>query len=101
MSSQRIIVDGESLLHLLTAYYDGEVPMDAKLLQVGISKFLGRWIGLLVESGQWPSGNSVENGDGDYPLILRYEGRRTMSWTKRDEQPITWGREGTDFEIPK
>jgi len=50
MNRQLLIFDGDSLLKLLTAYYDGDVPLDAKLLTVGTSQFLQRWVGLMVES---------------------------------------------------
>lgn len=102
MPQQRIIFEGEPLLRLLTAYYDGEVPLDAKLLQVGMSMFLARWVGLLVESEQWGAVAELPGGHGLYPLQLRYEGRRNMSWSKADgDKPIEWGVEGENFEVPK
>lgn len=101
INKQSIIISGESLLRLLTAYFDGDVPLDAKLINVGTSQFLQRWVGLTVESAQWPTTNSVDNNvEGDYPLQLRYEGKRNLSWSKRDGEP-EWGNEGVDFEVPK
>lgn len=101
MATQRVIFEGESLLRLLTAYFDGKIPLDAKLLFVGAGQQLQRWIGLWVESEQWGSDGEVEGGHGLVPLHLRYEGRRNLSWTKRDGNEIDWGREGEDFEIPR
>lgn len=102
MPQQRIIFEGEPLLRLLTAYYDGAVPLDAKLLQVGMSMFLARWVGLLVESEQWGAVAELPGGHGLHPLQLRYEGRRNMSWSKSDgDKPIEWGVEGENFEVPK
>lgn len=98
---QLIIFEGDSLLRLLTAYYDGEVPLDAKLLKVGTSQHLQRWVGLRVRSEQWPSDSNIENKDGMYPLQLRYEGKRNMSWSKKDGDNIKWGIEGEDFEVPR
>lgn len=99
MSQQLLIIDGASLTALLTSYYDGLVPLDAKLLEVGVSQFLNRWVGLLVESAQWPAEADLRTGDGKHPLHLRYEGGKMMSWSKSDdaERP-TWH---TDFEVPK
>ena len=102
MPQQRIIFSGESLLRLLTAYYDGLVPLDAKLKTVGMSQFLQRWIGLMVSSEQWSGDVEIKGGHGLHPLQLRYEGKRNMSWSKSDgDKPIEWGVEGEDFEVPK
>ena len=102
LNRQLLIFDGDSLLKLLTAYYDGDVPLDAKLLTVGTSQFLQRWVGLMVESEQWPDGEELDNGkNGMHPLQLRYEGKRNMSWSKKDGDDIKWGIEGQDFEVPR
>lgn len=92
------VFSGESLLALLTHYSAGAVPMDARLLEVGVSKFLNGWLGMLVESGQWAGekiGASADptNGgvpDAYYPLHVRYEGKRTLAWgDKRKEYEWT------------
>lgn len=102
MPEQRVIFEPESLLRLLTAYYDGLVPMDAKAVQVGVSQFFKRYIGILVDSDQWGDEADIKSKDGQWPLHLRYEGRRNMAWSKsQGDEPIKWGREGEDFEIPK
>lgn len=102
MNRQLIIFEGQNLLSLLTAYFDGKVPLDAKLINVGTSQFLQRWVGLTVESGQWGSEDAIAGkADGLHPLQLRYEGRRNMSWSKKDGDDINWGVEGKDFEVPK
>ncbi len=102
MNKQLIIFDGQCLMSLLTAYYDGKVPLDAKLLNVGTSQFLKRWIGMTVESDQWGDSAAIDGkADGLHPLQLRYEGRRNMSWSKKDGDDIKWGVEGEDFEVPK
>ena len=100
MHTQRIIFDADTLIRLLTAYYDGEVPLDAKVRNVGVSPFLNRWIGIEVESEQWGDVPELPiAGGGMAPLHLRYEGRRNMRWSKSDgDKPINWGREGQDFE---
>ncbi len=101
MNRQLIIFEGSTLLNLLTAYYDGEVPMDSKLVNVGMSQFLKRWVGFTVESDQWSDKDRIEGKEGLYPLQLRYEGKRNMSWSKKDGDDIVWGNEGVDFEVPK
>ena len=102
MNRQLLIFDGDSLLRLLTSYYDGEVPLDAKLLTVGTSQFLQRWVGLMVESAQWGDGDDIGDGkSGMHPLQLRYEGKRNMSWSKKDGDDIKWGIECEDFEVPR
>jgi hypothetical protein len=100
MPSLKIIFEGDTLVKLLTAYFDGEVPLDAKILNVMVSPVLNRWIGIEIESGQWPDLPNT-NGQPEY-LHLRYEGRRNMRWSKADgDKPINWGTEGSEFEIPK
>lgn len=103
MAQRKVIFEVSSLMQLLTAYYDGLVPLDAKVLNIGISDHFNRWVGFLIESEQWSSDADIKAlTDGQHPLFLRYEGRRNMAWSKSDgPAPITWGKEGTDFEIPK
>lgn len=97
MSAARTIyIDANSILRLLTHYSDGSVPLDAELKAAGVSRFLGRWIGLLVASEQW-SGPSVESGDGLQPLHIRYEGKKVMTWDEAGK-PVEW-KEGA--ETPK
>ena len=102
MAEQKVIFEAESLLRLLTAYYDGLVPMDAKAVQIGVSQYFRRYIGILVDSDQWSADADIATKDGQWPLHLRYEGRRNMAWSKSDQdQTVKWGREGEDFEIPR
>ena len=102
MAQQRIIFDGESFLRLLTTYYDGLIPMDAKLKSVGVSQFMTRWVCFWVDSEAWDASEERPNGEGLEDLHLRYEGRRNMSWSKADgDKPIEWGKEGEDFEVPR
>lgn len=102
MAEQRVIFEAESLLRLLTAYFDGLVPLDAKALQIGVSEKLRRYIGIMVESDQWTDEADIKSMDGQYPLMLRYEGRRNMAWSRSDQDSsIKWGREGDDFEVPR
>lgn len=103
MAQQRIIFEPQSLMALLTAYYDGLVPMDAKVVSVGVSEHFKQWIGIMVESDQWDVDDDIKGlGDGQHPLFLRYEGRRNMAWSKsQGDEPINWGSEGEDFEIPR
>lgn len=103
MAQQKIIFDPQSLMSLLTAYYDGLVPMDAKVLSIGISPYFQQWIGIMVESEQWETDADIKTlADGQHPLFLRYEGRRNMAWSKADgDAPIKWGQENEDFEVPR
>lgn len=69
------IFDIEDLVRLLTHYFDGEVPLDAKVSAVGVNPTLQRFIGIELESGEW------ETND---PLQLRYDGERVMTWSKNE-----------------
>ena len=87
--------DAESILRLLTHYSDGELPLDATLKSAGVSKFLGRWIGLNVESKEW-DGKVLPDG-GIEPLFIRYEGKKVLIWGDK-QSPMVW-QEGV--EAPK
>jgi hypothetical protein len=63
----------ESLVRLLTHYTDGLVPLDAQVTNVGFNPYLGRMIGIEVQSSEW---------DNFEPLHIRYEGSKIMSWVK-------------------
>jgi len=99
MGTKLLVIDGQSLLNLLTHYTDGAIDLDAKLLSVGVSQFLGEWIGLEVESSQWKD-EKIPGMDAYYPLHVRYEGKKIMKWGRKGEE-ITWGDEGKAFDIPK
>ena len=102
MPTKKIIFDGSTIINLLIAYFDGKIPLDAKILNVGSSQFLQRWIGIEISSEQWDAPEMPNTSGAMHPLHLRYEGRRNMRWSKADgDKPINWGTEGQDFEIPK
>lgn len=97
-----ITFDAQTLVNLLVAYTDGEVPLDTKILNVGISPMLQRWIGIMTDSDQWPTDLPLEKDGSTQPLHIRYEGRRNMRWSKADgDKPIDWGHEGKDFETAR
>lgn len=67
-----------SLLRLLTHYTDGAVPMRGECLGMMTNRYLGRTIGLLVESDEW---------DTPQPLHIRYDGKRIATWTQDGAAP--------------
>ena len=97
MPSQIIYFDADSLLRLMTHYTEGEVPLDSKLIEAGVSAKLGRWIGLLVESDEWKGIELDVVGGGLKPLQVRYEGKKVLSWGANGD-PLDW-KEGV--EAPK
>lgn len=99
MGTKLLVIDGQSLLNLLIHYTDGEIDLDSKLLSVGISQYLGEWIGMVIESSQWK--DSLEPGKDYYaPLHIRYEGNKILKWGQKDT-PYNWQDEGKGFEVPK
>jgi hypothetical protein len=99
MGTKLLIIDGQSLLNLLTHYTDGAVDLDAKLLGIGISQYLGQWVGMDIESNQWKD-EKLAGQEAYSPLHIRYEGKRILKWGHHGKD-LTWGREGKDFETPK
>jgi hypothetical protein len=91
-ATRRIIFDANSLLKLLSHYTqdsDNSIPLDAELIDAGVSSVLGSWIGLNVQSDRW-DGPEVEGGHGLRPLHIRYEGKRVMSWDSKPDTSPTW-----------
>lgn len=98
MGTKTIYIDADSILRLLTHYSDGDLPLDATLLQAGVSATLGRWMGLLVDSEQWRDWREAKRtvDGGLKPLHIRYEGKKVMIWgDKKQEESPEW-REGVE-----
>ena len=82
MPYQKMFVfDPQDLVRLLTHYTDGLVPLEAEVGTVGFNPLLTRFVGIEVISDEW---------DTSDPLHLRYDGKKTMSWSKGDkvEHPL-------------
>lgn len=80
--SKEFFFEPDDLLHLLTHYTDGEVPMTAEVTDFLVHPHLQRKIGLLVKSPEWES---------DSILFLGYDGKRVSSWAKGEGQDkIKW-----------
>lgn len=99
LGSKLIIMDGQSLLNLLTHYTDGAIDLDAKLINIGISEYIESWIGLTVESAHWKD-EKLPNQDAYGPLHIRYEGKKMLTWGQKNT-PYEWKDEGKGFEVPK
>jgi len=91
-----VVLDPACILELLTHYTDGRVPLNCRLLEVGVGNFLDRHIGLLVESDQWgdetlfASDTQDKRNVGEYaPLHIRYEGKKVLSWGDK-HAPVEW-----------
>lgn len=71
----------DTLLALLTHYLDGGVPMNGEVMEFLLHPSLQRKIGLMVQSNEWAS---------DEPLMIGYDGRRVMSWSKEFGGDVKW-----------
>jgi hypothetical protein len=98
MAQKRIIFDPQSLISLLTHYTDGKVPLDTIVKGVKVHPELNRTIGFECESAQWSNTIESEKSPGVLaPLVVRYEGKKTLSWGGKHEE-MRW----TDsVEAPK
>jgi hypothetical protein len=99
MGTKLIVVDGQSLLNLLIHYTDGAIDLDSKLINVGVSQYLGEWVGIVVESSQWKD-PKLTGQDAYGPLHIRYEGKKILKWSEKGT-PYDWQQEGKGFEVPK
>ena len=68
-----LVFDPQDLIHLLTHYTDGEVPLGGQVTDFLVHPLLQRKIGLMVESTEWATSE---------PLHLGYDGKRVRSWAK-------------------
>jgi hypothetical protein len=68
-----------SLVRLLCHYTDGAVPMRGEVKDMLVNPYLGRVIGLLVESNEWKD-NDI------HPLQVRYDGKRIATWVQGGEE---------------
>ena len=89
MPQRRIEFDAQSLLRLLTHYFQDHelgMPVGAELVSAGVSPYINRWIMLEVKSDEWNEGNVPVDPVTGQPefLHLRYEGRKTASWQGGD-----------------
>lgn len=76
--SKTLVFNPQNLLALLVHYTDGGVPLNAELKNVLVHPSLTRMVALEVSSDEWTTSD---------PLHIRYEGNKTMTWTKGDEKP--------------
>lgn len=90
MAQKRIIFDPQSVISLLTHYTDGQVPLDTICKGFRVSEALKRQVAFECESAQWSDAiQSEKSPDVLAPLVIRYEGRRTLSWGGK-HQEMEW-----------
>ena len=99
MASRQLFISAESILALLAHYTEGDVPLGARLLNAGVSSYLGRWIGLEVEASDWRQAPDIQGREGLLPLHVRYEGKRVATWESQGT-PMEWGPAG-EVEAPR
>lgn len=91
--TKTLLIDAQSILNLLIHYSDGKaIPMDGELKSAGVSQFLQRWIGLVVESDKWEGPEVFDNAGrllGLAPVHVRYEGNHVLVWDTKG-QPYEW-----------
>lgn len=74
--SKLVIIDIDSLYQLMVHYSDGRIPLGGEVKEFGYSKFLPRWLQLIVESHEWQT---------NVPLHLRFEGNKVMHLTQGND----------------
>ena len=96
MAGRKVIqFDANDFCKLLTSYSEGLMPLDFELKHVAVDTLLKRQIAFIGESKQWQ--DDPLPGKEEYaPLMLRYEGKKVMSWGRKGTDPF-W----QDSQIPK
>lgn len=90
---KRIEFSANSLLKLIVHYlqdHEDRVPLDAELVTAGVSPFLHRYVMLEVKSDKWEGIHVPVGWSEPYPLNVRYEGHKTLSWGNDQQAPTLW-----------
>lgn len=100
---RRVLFSGETLLALMQHYTEDcvdRIPLDAKIISLGVNPALDRMIGILVESSAWEGGTTVGRDTKIgmlSPLHFRYEGGKVLLWGGRTQE-LAWTKEKNRFE---
>ena len=85
-----VTIDAKDLLQLMLHYNDGQdIPLDAEILNVGVSPILSRWIVFMCKSDNWPTGTYIQELGCLSPLHVRYVGKKIMILSGKGVDP-TW-----------
>ena len=101
MGTKILVIDGDSLIALLTAYSDGRIPLDTQMLGLAQHPALERLIGIWASSAQWEESEKIPGTDGYVPLHIRYEARKLLKWAEKSPSGPQWDDEGVGFEVPR
>jgi len=88
MAGTKVIgFNADEFCKLITHYSDGKLPLDFELKHVAVDTILKRQIAFIGFSKQWE--DEPLPGKEEYaPLMLRYEGKRIMSWGRKGNDPF-------------
>jgi hypothetical protein len=79
--TKQLVFEPSNLYQLLVHYTDGGCPLAGEVKDILVHPMLARFVALRVVSDEWTQ---------ESPLHIRYEGQRTLSWVKGQEnQPWT------------
>jgi hypothetical protein len=71
--TKAFVFNAQDLYSLLVHYTNGLCPLGGQVTSLGFNPYFTRMIGVEVESEEWETSE---------PLQLRYDGKKTMSWSK-------------------
>ena len=90
MSERLVVIDAKDIVSLLTVYTDGDVPLDAELKEISINKYFVRTLLLIMESKQWKETTYNTETKRLRPLLVRYDGKKTLSWHQKEQEEYDW-----------
>lgn len=100
MAQRQIFFDAQSLYNLLVHYTEGqEAPLNGELLEVGVSNYLGRWVGMRVRSNEWKGRLQADGGLA--PIHIRYECKRLMKWRGDNHEEGPQWSPSNSIEAPR
>jgi hypothetical protein len=81
VSTKLFVFEPNDLLRLMTHYTEGQIPLDAEAMNVGVNPMLQRFVGIECRSKEWTDWE---------PLHFRYDGGKVLSWTKGTGEEPKW-----------
>ncbi len=90
MSKRLVVIKADDLKNMLTVYTQGDVPLDTELKEIAVNEHLQRMIIFTMGSKQWKETTYDPVLGKLRPLLVRYEGKKTLSWHQKPDEPMQW-----------
>lgn len=83
MASRLLVFDPNDIYKLMVHYLDGQLPLNGKIEQFGVSTTLQRMLIFQVESKEW------DEATIDQPFVVVFEGNHCVTFNEKG-QPVKY-----------